>query len=165
MLIRPEQPGDCAIIADVTAQAFAGADHSDQSEPEIIARLRATGTLTLSLVAVDDGRVVGHIAFSPVTIDEADHGWLGLGPVSVVPAKQGQGIGGALIRRGLDQLRLLGAAGCVVLGDPAYYRRFGFEHDDRLWYDGAPSEYFMRLTLGASEAPNGRVLYPSAFSR
>ena len=164
MLIRVEQEGDCASIGDVTARAFAGKEHSDQNEPLIIERLRAGDALTVSLVAVEHDAVIGHVAFSPVTIDGENGRWFGLGPVSVEPNSQSRGIGSALIRKGLDQLRQREAAGCVVLGDPAYYRRFGFEHDDALRYDGAPPEYFMRLLLADEEPPKGRVDYAPAFS-
>lgn len=163
MLIRQEQQCDHAAIANITAAAFAGLEHSDGSEPRIIERLRAAGDLTISLVAVEDDQLIGHVAFSPVTIDDAFVDWFGLGPVSVGPAHQGRGIGSALIRQGLDRLRALGAAGCVVLGEPAYYTRFGFERDDRLTYEGAPPEYFMRISLTADEPPIGRVDYAPAF--
>jgi putative acetyltransferase len=163
MIIRDELPGDRTAIAQVTAAAFAGVRHSDQTEPAIVAGLRAAGVLALSLVAVDDGAVIGHVAFSPVTVAGRNCGWFGLGPISVLPERQGKGIGGALIWRGLARLRSQDAAGCVILGDPTYYRRFGFERDDRLLYDGAPPEYFMRLSL-RGEPPSGRVDYHPAFS-
>ena len=162
MMIRPEEPRDHDVIAAVTAEAFAGVEHSDQTEPAIVAGLRDAAALSLSLVAEDGGVVIGHIAFSPVTIDGEHGGWFGLGPVSVRPDRQGCGVGGALIRQGLATLRAQGAAGCVVLGDPAYYRRFGFENDGALRYEGAPAEYFMRTGFGAG-APVGRVDYHAAF--
>lgn len=162
MLIREELPQEHAAIADVTAKAFANMEHSDQTEPAIIARLRETGALSLSLVGIDRGDVVGHAAFSSVTIDEADQGWFGLGPVSVRPDRQRQGIGGLLIRRGLSELRARGAGGCVVLGDPAYYQRFGFENDEALRYVDAPSQFFMRLSF-VDKVPAGRVRYHPAF--
>jgi putative acetyltransferase len=164
MLIREEREGDEVAIADVTARAFAGKTYSDQTEPMIIERLRATEALTISLVAYEAGILVGHVAFSPVTIDRAPGLWFGLGPVSVDPSYQGRGIGTALIREGLDQLRARAAAGCVVLGDPAYYRRFGFKHDVGLRYEDAPPEYFMRISLNGDDPPKGRVDYASAFS-
>jgi len=164
MVIRQEQESDRSAIADVTARAFAGMEHSDQTEPEIIERLRASDALSLSLVAIEGGTLIGHVAFSSVTIDGAHDGWFGLGPVSVEPDHQQKGIGSALIRKGLDQLRSSGAAGCVVVGDPAYYRRFGFEHDDDLRYEGAPPEYFMRLNFTADQPPTGRVDYAPAFT-
>ncbi len=162
MIIRAEQAQDIAAIGDVTAQAFAGVAHSDQTEPAIVAALRDAGALSVSLVAVDRDEVVGHIAFSPVTIDREDSNWFGLGPVSVRPDRQGEGAGSALIRQGLDILKAQGAAGCVLLGDPAYYRRFGFENDAGLRYEGAPPEYFMRLAFDGA-APAGRVDYHAGF--
>lgn len=164
MILRTEQEGDHEAIADVTARAFLGVEHSDQSEPSIIARLREADALALSIVAVERGGIVGHIAFSPVTIDGKDCGWFGLGPVSVMPDRQNQGIGTALIQAGLAELRSRGAAGCVLLGEPAYYRRFGFEVDEHLRYEGAPPEYFMRLNLTDGTAPAGRVEYHPAFT-
>lgn len=162
MIIRPEQEQDHDAIAAVTTQAFAALEHSDQTEVAIVAALRCAGALSLSLVAQDGALVIGHVAFSPVTIDGKSVCWFGLGPVSVHPDRQGGGVGGALIRQGLDQLRSLGADGCVVLGDPGYYRRFGFENDRDLRYDGAPPEYFMRISFGASTRV-GRVEYHSGF--
>lgn len=163
MFIREEHEGDYTSIAGVTARAFANAEHSDQTEPFIIERLRAAGALAVSLVAVEHDTVIGHIAFSPVTIDGTHGGWFGLGPVSVEPEHQAKGIGSILIRQGLEQLRARRAAGCVVLGDPAYYRRFGFEHDEALRYEGPPPEYFMRLRLTSDEPPAGLVAYAASF--
>lgn len=163
MLIRPEQDEDHVAIAAITAAAFAGVEHSDQSEPQIIERLRAATDLTISLVALDGDTLVGHVAFSPIMIDRVHGEWFGLGPVSVLPEYQGQGIGSSLIREGLDQLRGRQAAGCVVLGDPAYYCRFGFEHDEKLRYEGAPPEYFMRINFASTASPSGRVDYAPAF--
>lgn len=164
MMVREERPEDHAAIAEVTARAFADVEYSDQSEPAIIARLRAAGALELSLVAVEDGEIVGHVAFSPVTIDGNLCGYFGLGPVSVRPDFQNRGIGAGLIQSGLAELRSRGAAGCVLLGDPAYYGRFGFEVDGRLRYEGAPPEYFMRLSLSDGSAPVGKVDYHPAFA-
>lgn len=164
MIIRKEKRGDEAAIADVTARAFLGAEHSDGSEPAIIARLRASCMLAVSLVAVEDDSIVGHIAFSQVTIDGHSCNWFGLGPVSVVPSHQNRKIGTALILCGLDALRAEGAKGCVVLGAPDYYRRFGFVSDARLRYEGAPAEYFMRMSLSEDETPAGKVEYAKAFA-
>jgi putative acetyltransferase len=162
MIIRQEQGQDHDTVKRVTADAFASMEHSKQTEPAIIAALRDAGALTISLVATDGDVVIGHVAFSPVTIDGEDHRWFGLGPVSVRPDLQGRGIGGALIRQGLNELRAQGAAGCLLLGNPGYYRRFGFENDPDLRYPGAPPEYFMRLTFGGSD-PAGQVEYHAAF--
>ncbi|WP_089177373.1 N-acetyltransferase [Bosea sp. AS-1] len=162
MPIRLEQPGDADAIRALTTEAFATAPHSSGTEVAIVDGLRAAGELTLSLVAVEDGEIVGHVAFSPVTIDGAERGWFGLGPVSVRPGRQHSGIGSELIREGLRRLRENGAGGCVLLGDPAYYGRFGFANDPALVLEGVPPEYFMRLGFGA-EQPAGTVRYHAAF--
>lgn len=161
--IHPERPNDAAIIRQVTEAAFAVAEHSDGTEGAIVDALRAAGALSVSLVATLAGEVVGHIAFSPVTLDGADLNWYGLGPVSVRPDLHGGGIGAALIHAGLEQLKALGARGCVVLGDPRYYRRFGFAQDAAIRYAGVPPEYFMALSLDGSTAA-GSVAYHPAFS-
>ncbi|MCB0023597.1 MAG: N-acetyltransferase, partial [Caldilinea sp.] len=124
----------------VTVDAFETLAISNHTEQFIVEALRAAGALTVSLVAEVDGRVVGHIAFSPVTMSDGTVGWYGLGPVSVLPAYQGMGIGGALIVEGLARLRKLGARGCCLVGHPGYYGRFGFEHVDGLAYEGVPPE-------------------------
>lgn len=164
MLIRHEVPADIPAIAELTTAAFAKAEHSDGTEAAIVERLRAAGDLALSLVAIEDGELVGHVAFSPIRIEDAADGWLGLGPVSVSPRHQRRGIGTALIREGLRELEAEGALGCVVLGNPEYYRRFGFEHDVELRYPDAPPEFFMRRLFGPTPAPRGLVAYASAFA-
>ncbi len=161
--IRPEHPGDTRDIRQVTEAAFKGAEHSSGTEEAIIDALRASNALTISLVATAEGDIVGHIVFSPVTINGTEIGWFGLGPVSVRPEFQGNGIGGMLIRAGLDQLKAAGASGCVVLGDPAYYRRFGFEQNPAVRYEGVPPEYFMKLSLDGSEV-SGSVAFHDGFS-
>ena len=163
MEIRPERPGDEAAIAEVIEAAFALAEHRDGTEAQIVSRLREDGALTLSLVAVDDGTIVGHVAFSPVTIDGADLNWFGLGPVAVQPDQQGKGLGSSLIREGLDRLREIGAAGCVLVGEPDYYCRFGFHADERLLYPGLPQAYFQALSF-SGDLPAGTVAYHSAFA-
>jgi putative acetyltransferase len=163
MRIRPEQTGDIGTIAAVTRAAFLDHPHSNQTEHFIIAALRAANALTLSLVAEVDGQVVGHIAFSPVTISDSRPGWYGLGPISVLPEKQNRGIGKSLIESGLSQLRADKAQGCVVVGDPAYYRHFDFRHSDTLTYPDLPAEYFLVLPFQAVSA-QGIVSYHPAFS-
>ncbi|HYD24886.1 MAG TPA: N-acetyltransferase [Croceibacterium sp.] len=160
--IRGERPDDHAAIAALTEAAFREARHADGSEGAIPARLRAAGELTVSLVVEAGGELVGHVAFSPVAIADGTEGWYGLGPVSVIPARQGRGIGTALVRQGLERLRRLGAGGCVVLGEPAYYGRFGFRHDPQLTYPGPPPDYFLTLVL-AGAPPAGEVRYAAAF--
>lgn len=162
MEIRSERRTDVVAISHVTTTSFATAAHSSGTEAGIVEGLRTGGALTVSLVAVDQGEVVGHVAFSPVTIASARGDWYGLGPVSVRPDKQGRGFGQLLVRAGLEQLRALQAAGCVVLGDPRYYNRFGFESDPALTYGGHHSPYFQRLVLAGPPA-SGDVIYHSAF--
>lgn len=160
--IRPEAPGDAATIFALTEAAFRNMPFSDGDEAQLVERLRADGDLALSLVAEDAERIVGHIAFSPVTLSDGSEGWFGLGPVSVWPELHGRGIGSALVKRGIADLRVRGARGIVLLGDPAYYSRFGFEADPALRYPGPPPEYFERLVL-EGEAPQAIVTYARAF--
>ena len=162
MEIRPEHPGEEQAVAALIDAAFASAEHSSGTEAEIVDRLRADGALTISLVAVDDERIVGHVAYSPVTIDGNDRGWFGLGPVAVDPRHQCYGIGRHLIERGLNELRVAGAAGCVVLGEPDYYGRFGFNADGRLTFPGPPPHYFQALAFG-DDKPAGTISYHRAF--
>lgn len=116
----------------------------------------------MSLVAEKDGEIVGHVAFSPVEIHGQAVNWYGLGPVAVRPDKQRQGIGARLIEAGLYQIKTHGAAGCVVLGDPGYYARFGFKADPALHFPGVPVEYFQRLDFG-DDTRQGVVVYHRAF--
>lgn len=161
--LRPERREDAAPIFSLTEAAFRDMPFSDGDEPGLVDRLRADGDLTLSLVAEDASGIVGHIAFSPVTISDGSAGWYGLGPISVRPERQGERIGSALMKRGLADMRALGARGVVLLGDPNYYARFGFEHDPKLRYPGPPAEYFQRLVL-EGPMPSGEVAYARAFS-
>jgi predicted N-acetyltransferase YhbS len=160
--IRPEHPTDAAAIRAVTTAAFKNVPYSNQTEADIIDALRAAGALTVSLVASCDDGIVGHVAFSPVAVAEAEGNWYGLGPVSVKPDQQARGVGQALVRAGLQRLAALNATGCVVLGYPRYYRRFGFESDAALFYEGGPRSHFQRLVL-RGPSPRGRVVYHPAF--
>ena len=160
--IRPERPGDEAAIHAVTAAAFLAAPHASHTEQFIVRDLRRAGALTLSLVADSDETIVGHVAISPVTIDGAVRGWFGLGPVSVVPEQQGRGIGSRLVRSALQQLRASGAQGCVLVGEPAYYGRFGFRAGPRLVLPGVPAEYFQALS-SSDDVPPGVVAFHAAF--
>lgn len=162
VLIRDETSADASAIAEVTAAAFASLEISNHTEQFIVAALRAARALTLSLVAQVDGRVVGHIAFSPVTISDGALGWYGLGPVSVLPERQRQGIGSALIRAGLSRLKELGARGCCLVGHPQYYRRFGFENVRGLVLEGVPPEVFFALSFDG-QVPQGSVEFHAGF--
>ncbi len=162
MNIRPETQADVASIRSVTTAAFALAEHSSGTEAAIVDALRDAGALELSLVAEIDGAVVGHVGFSPVRIDGVAGDWFGLGPVSVLPAVQRRGVGSALIRQGLDLLRSRGATGCVVLGDPRYYGRFGFSSNHGLRYGDVPRQSFQSLVLSGPR-PTGEVRYHAGF--
>lgn len=161
--IRREEPSDIGAIDQVTKSAFASAAYSSGTESFIIKALRANGQLTVSLVAEEEGVLIGHIAISPVTISSGSEGWFGLGPVSVIPPKQGSGVGSHLIRAAIEALRELHAAGSVVLGEPSYYGRFGFRSDARLKYLHAPAEYFQVQSF-TREIPEGTVEYDDSFN-
>lgn len=162
MIIRDEAPGDISAIRLLVSEAFASAPHASGTEAAIVDALRAAGALTVSLVAVEDDSVIGHVAISPVSIAGAAD-WYGLGPVAVVPGRQGRGVGSGLIRRALLRLRDFGAAGCVVLGDPVYYARFGFGRHPGLTYPNAPAPYFQALHF-TPHRPTGQVAYHPAFA-
>ncbi|MCU1088046.1 N-acetyltransferase [Stenotrophomonas maltophilia] len=161
-MIRPENREDRAVIHAITEAAFREAPHSSHTEQFIVDALRSRGELSLSLVAEKDGQVVGHVALSPVTISDGSTGWFGLGPISVLPGWQGQGVGAALMQAALDALREQGARGCVLLGEPAYYGRFGFRAEPGLVLPGVPPEYFQALCLRPPMA-QGEVQYSPAF--
>ncbi len=161
--IRPEAPADKEAIFALTQAAFEPMPFSAGDEQHVIDRVRADGDLTVSLVAEDGERIVGHIAFSPVTISDGAKGWFGLGPVSVWPELQQRGIGGALIKRGIADLRDQGANGIVLIGSNVYYPRFGFEHVPQLTYSGGPPEFFQTLLL-KGELPKGEVQFAPGFT-
>ena len=160
--IRPETPSDEEAIEQVTRRAFLSHPYSQQTEQFIIRALRADHALSVSLVAEDAGRIVGHIALSPVTVSDGAAGWYGLGPISVEPDLQRRGVGRALMESGLAELRTIGAKGCVLVGEPAFYLRFGFANNPALVLDGVPQEFFLSLSLGASSA-HGNVQFHPAF--
>ena len=165
--IRAEQAQDAAAIEAVTIAAFLHAPHTDHTEQFVVRALRAAGQLRVSLVAeagagAAEG-IVGHVAVSPVQLSCGAAHWYGLGPISVLPAFQKRGIGGQLMAAALAQLRQLGAAGCVLLGDPTYYRRFGFQAEPSLVLPDVPPEYFQALVFTGS-VPAATVSYHAAFT-
>ena len=162
MRIRSEASGDVEAIGEVTAAAFRSLEISEHTEQFIVEALRAAGALTVSLVAEVDGRVVGHVAFSPVTISDGTTGWYGLGPISVLPQYQRQGIGKALIREGLSRLKGMGARGCCLVGHPSYYRKLGFENTAGLVVEGVPPEVFLALSFDG-KTPRGSVTFHEGF--
>ncbi len=162
MNIRPEVSHDVNSIHDVTVAAFLNAEHTDHTEQWIVKALRESGVLSISLVAEIVGEVVGHVAVSPVAISDGAMGWYGLGPISVVPDEQGKGIGARLMNQAISKLKDMGASGCVLLGDPNYYSRFGFKATSRLVLPDVPPEYFQAL-LFKGGYPEGVVSYHDAF--
>lgn len=162
IVIRSETDADVSAITEVTVAAFKTLEISNHTEQFIIAALRAAKALTVSLVAEVDGRVIGHIAFSPVTISDGARNWYGLGPVSVLPAYQRQGIGKALIREGLSRLKDLNAKGCCLVGHPDYYRKFGFINPSELVVEGVPPEVFFALSFDG-RTPQGAVVFHEGF--
>lgn len=161
MVIRDERPEDAAAISRLVTAAFRDAPHSDGTEAAIVEGLRAASALTASLVAIGGEGLLGHVAASPVTLGGADAGWYGLGPVAVAPEAQRRGIGSSLVRAALERLSGIGAAGCVVLGDPAFYGRFGFHPDPALVLEGVPPVFFQALRFSGNA--RGRVAYHAAF--
>ena len=145
--IRPEASRDASAIEAVTIAAFRDAPHTSHTEPFIVAALRAAGA----------------VAVSPVTIGEGLSGWYGLGPISVAPGHQSRGFGSKLMHAALHALRWRGAAGCVLVGEPAFYGQFGFRATADLVYPDAPAEYFLALSFRTA-LPRGIVRYHAAFS-
>lgn len=160
--IRDETARDVDVIAEVTVAAFKTLEISQHTESFIIEALRAAGALAVSLVAEVDGRVVGHLALSPVFITDGTAGWYGLGPISVVPAWQRKGVGKALMQEGLSRLKAMGASGCCLVGHPQYYRKFGFENVAGLAHEGVPPEVFFVLSFDG-RMPRGRVTFHEGF--
>lgn len=159
--IRPEVPADIPQIDTVTREAFKDHPFSRQTEHLIVRDLRAAGDLRLSLVAVEGETLLGHVAFSDMTINGGDCGWVCLGPISVDPPVQRSGIGSALVRRGLDEMRRQGVRGCFLVGDPAFYGRLGFQPRG-LRHPHAPAEVCLSLSF-SDELPIGEVQCHPAF--
>jgi predicted N-acetyltransferase YhbS len=160
--IREESPDDVLAIGRVTTAAFLAAPHTSHTEEFVVDALRRAGKLAVSRVATHDDEVVGHVAISPTAISGNEVGWYGLGPVSVLPSYQRRGIGSALIMDALLVLSSSGAAGCVVLGDPAFYERFGFSAHAALTLPGFPPQNLLAVAFDAS-IPKGVVSYHEAF--
>ena len=160
--IRAEQASDIEPIRRVVTAAFAGVVESNQKESLLVDELRECGALRVSLVAEIKGQVVGHVAFSPVTVDGILCDWFGLGPLAVLPAYQRSGIGSRLVDNGLELLGDIGARGCVVLGEPDYYGRFGFVARDALILENVPAQIFLAKSF-TGEYPCGKIQYHRAF--
>jgi len=163
MLVRPERPEDRAAIRLVNEQAFNRPDEAD-----LIDRLRAEEVVLASVVAEVEGQIVGHILFSRISIETANESLpaAALAPVAVLPRLQRQGIGGGLIRHGLDWLRARGEQIVLVLGHPDYYPRFGFSAGKASLIESPfnPKSFMaLELKLNALQGIRGKVHYPAAF--
>lgn len=160
---RDETPEDEEAIAALVTAAFLTAPHADGNEAGIVGRLRAADGLLLSLVVEDKGQaggLAGHIAASAATI-AGRPGWAAIAPVSVAPPVQRRGIGTALIRAALDRQRASGAAGAVLVGDPGYYGRFGFQARDGLTVTGIPDHYVLALPFGPHDRWGDVTFHPA----
>ncbi|ATS51320.1 N-acetyltransferase [Xanthomonas citri pv. fuscans CFBP 6996] len=163
VLIREATEGDAAAIELLTMVAFMRAEHSRHDEHQVIAGLRQDGALALSLVADHDGYVVGHLAVSPVALSDDSPGWFALGPLAVGPGHQRQGLGTRLVQAALATLREHRAAGCLALGEPAFFRRLGFAVEPGLVLPEAPASELQALAFGDRLLPLADVSYHPAF--
>ncbi len=163
MIIRNEIESDIEAIFDITKVAFENHPYSNNTEQFIINALRAANALTVSMVAEIDDKIVGHIAFSPVTFSDGSENWYGLGPISVLPDYQKQGIGKSLVNEGIRLLKAQAAQGCVLVGDPSYYECFGFRSPCDLVHEGVPQENLLVLSFDG-RIPKGMVQFHNAFN-
>lgn len=166
MIIRKEHPRDIERISQILYAAFDGHPQHDPGaapfEHLIVERLRAGNALSLSLTAEVGSVLVGHIAFSTAKVGKGESGWFLLGPVGVLPERQGRGVGGALIREGRRLLEEGSAKGIVLVGDPGFYARFGFRNFPGLSWEGVPEQYVLGLAFG-SALPEGGIVAHEAF--
>jgi putative acetyltransferase len=162
IIIRDEIDADVDAITEVTVAAFKTLEISNHTEQFIVEALRANNALTVSLIAEVDGKVVGHVAFSPVTISDGTRDWYGLGPVSVLPEHQRKGIGKSLILEGISRLKGLNAKGCCLVGHPDYYRKLGFKNVSGLVHEGVPQEVFLAMSFDG-QIPQGTVNFHDGF--
>jgi putative acetyltransferase len=161
--IRSEQPADIPAVRSVHEAAFPTA-----AEANLVQKLRTSGKAAVALVAEDEGRIVGHILFSRVTFDPpVDVLALGLAPMAVLPGHERHGVGRRLVQNGLAECHAQGACMVVVLGDPGYYGRFGFERASRhgLRNEFGVEDSFMvfMLDAGAHPPPATMVKYAPEF--
>ena len=160
--IRAERASDAEAMGQLIKAAFLGMPYADGDEAELVEALRSLGALPVSLVAERDGTIVGQIAFSPARASESDPDWYALGPVAVLPAHQGNGIGSTLVRTGLQAVIDLSANGCILTGNPAYYSRFGFVVSGKNAPPGEPAEFFM-VKVFRGRLPTGPIHFHKAF--
>ena len=162
LFIRREEAQDIEAIHALTERAFHGKPYSDGDEHDLITALRGAGALMLSLVVEDAGAIIGHVAISPAFAKEGSEGWYALGPIAVEPTRQRQGIGGRLIRDGMDRLIAMKARGCILIGDTNYYPRHGFVPRPDLAPDDQPAQHFMVRSLNG-QAPETVVDFHPIF--
>lgn len=166
MLIRSEIGIDAASIDSLLRRCF-----ETSAEAELVQQLREDGLLTLGVVATDDeGQVLGYAAFSPVTLKGEDKQWVGLAPLAVDSSVRGQELGKQLIYEGLDTLNEFGYAAVVVVGDPAYYGRYGFEpaarHQLRCRWPGTEAAFQVyKLDENAFSGAGGQIDFSAPFNR
>lgn len=162
--IRPERLADHAVVGDLITTAFAGMPYADGDEAELVETLRRENAISVSLVAESSGAVMGQIVFSPAFAPDGAEIWYALGPVAVHPAHQRAGVGSKLVRAGLQAITQLGANGCILVGNPAYYVRFGFALAPANAPVGEPAEFFMVKLLGRTPQPSGAISFHRAFA-
>lgn len=162
MLVRPETPHDIEAIRRIHVEAFQNHPISQQTEHLIVDALRAADALPISLVAVLNHQVVGHIAFSAAQIGDGVSNWYLLGPVAVLPSFQRLGIGRALVEAGLGVLRTIEAHGCALVGNPDFYTRFGFTRIPGVACGEVPDEYVLCLRI-SGPLPHGELVHHPAF--
>ncbi|MBF2066102.1 MAG: N-acetyltransferase [Calothrix sp. C42_A2020_038] len=160
VIVRPETSADYAAIGELTERAFRDRWYSSKTEHHIINALRRVGALSVSLVAEQNSKVVGHIAFSPAKSSDGSDGWFSLGPISVEPELQGKGIGELLVRTGLQIIQEQGAKGCILVGDIGYYKRFGFINVPELAPEAEFASYFHILRFNESTRPEKIEFHP-----
>ncbi|MCW8109122.1 N-acetyltransferase [Alteromonas ponticola] len=161
LTIRPEHPEDVSAIREVIKMAFKTMPHSQHNEHLIVEALRKDDALTLSRVAEEQGKIIGYVAVSPVTLSNAEAGWYGIGPLAVSPHAQSKGVGSKLMQSVLNWLKE-NTKGCVLLGEPGYYSQFGFKAVEGLTFPGAPPEYFLSRSF-TRYYPRARVTYHPGF--
>ena len=163
LTIRAESERDHVVVGNIIRAAFEGKPYAAGDEAELVEALRAVGDLSVSLVAELNGVVVGQIALSPAQPSDGSSHWYALGPVAVLPSHQGARIGSQLVLASLQVITELGANGCILEGDPAYYVRFGFELSPSNAPAPESSRFFMAKVL-RGQLPNGPIAFHPAFN-
>lgn len=165
MLIRTEAPADILAVDKLLKATF-----DTESEANLVMKLRENGRRTLALVASnDDGEIIGYVMFSPVTLNGDDLNWQGLAPLAIQDNYRRQGLAAELVNEALATLKEFGYPACVVLGEPSYYSRFGFEASERYGFScqwDVPDGVFQVLELDENALANrtGMIEYSSEFS-